>query len=65
MKFLNDSDYVEFYARELREDNKIFEQQKIFIEDQFKASSSLFKNKFGKDFKKNARIYLKQIGLIK
>jgi len=56
-------DYVEFYAEKLKENNSYFSQQKIIIESQIKASSELFKKKFGKgkDFKKNARKYLKDI----
>lgn len=60
-----DMDYVELYAKKLREDNKLFEQQKKLIESQMKSSSSLFKNKFGgKNFKENARKYLKSVGII-
>ncbi|MBL7148243.1 MAG: hypothetical protein ISS82_05440 [Nanoarchaeota archaeon] len=63
---INDLDYVEIYAMKLREDNSFFVQQKKLIESQLYGSSSLFKNMFtcGKDFKINARKYLKEIGLI-
>ena len=62
---MTDLDYVEFYARELKKNNKLFKQQKRLIEAQITASSSLFKNAFGeKDFKAEARKYLKGIGSI-
>lgn len=61
---MNDLDYVELYAKKLKEDNRFFEQQRELIENQMKASSSLFKNMFGKNFKENARKYLKEVGLI-
>jgi len=59
-------DYVEIYAMKLRKDNSFFVQQKKLIESQLYGSSSLFKNMFTdrKDFKINARKYLKKIGLI-
>ena len=63
---MDDLDYVEFYAKKLKEDSTIFKQQKILIESQLKASSQLFKNMFGeKNFKQNARKYLREVGLIK
>ncbi len=56
-----DLDYVELYAKMLREDNSLFKQQKKLIESQLKSSSSLFRKMFGKkDFKRNAREYLKK-----
>ena len=52
MKPLKKIDYVKLYAKRLKEDNSLFKQQKIFIESQFHASHSLFKNMFaGQDFK--------------
>ncbi len=63
-KILDDLDYVVIYAKQLSKNKKLFEQQKRLIEDQIAASSSLFKNSFGKDFKQGARKYLKGIGLI-
>lgn len=61
-----DSDYVKLYAEKLKEDNSLFAQQKKLIESQIKSSKSLFANSFsGKDFKKNARKYLREIGLLK
>ena len=64
MKNMSDLDYVVLYASKLKEDHKLFAQQKRLIENQIKASSSLFKNAFGREFKENARKYLKGIGLI-
>jgi len=59
-----DLDYVELYAEKLKNNNKLFAQQKKLIEAQLKASSSLFKNMFRKDFKKLARKYLRERGII-
>lgn len=65
MKIMNDLDYVELYAKKLKEDNQLFKQQKILIESQMHSSASIFKNMFGnKNFKENARKYLRKIGLI-
>jgi hypothetical protein len=61
---MKDIDYVELYAKKMKDDNSLFHQQKIIIESQFKGSSSLFRNMFSGDFKTNARKYLKEIGLI-
>lgn len=62
---ITDMDYVELYAKKLKEDNSLFKQQKMIIESQIKSSNSLFLNMFGnKNFKQNARIYLKSVGLI-
>jgi len=57
--------YVELYSKELKENPKLFSQQKMLINSQIKASNSLFKN-FGKGekFKQNARKYLKGVNLI-
>jgi len=59
-------DYVEFYANKLKRDNSFFNQQKMLIESQLQSSSSLFRKMFvsQKNFKNNARKYLKGIGLI-
>ncbi|MEA3514419.1 MAG: hypothetical protein U9R34_03010 [Nanoarchaeota archaeon] len=64
---VTDLDYVELYAKRLREDNTLFKQQKKLIESQLHSSSTLFKNMFGtsRDFKRNARQYLREIELIK
>jgi hypothetical protein len=64
MKIMSDLDYVVLYASKLKEDNRLFAQQKRLIENQIKASSSLFKNAFGREFKENARKYLRSIKLI-
>lgn len=61
---MNDLDYVELYAKKIKEDNGLFEQQKKLIESQLKSSSSLFRNMFSGDFKSKARRYLEQIGLV-
>ncbi len=61
---MKEIDYVELYAEKLKNDNSLFKQQKMLIESQLKASSSLFRNMFkGEDYKKKAREYLKGIGL--
>ena len=58
-------DYIEIYAKRLKEDNSLFKQQKMLIESQLHSSSALFKGMFakGKEFKANARKYLSSIGL--
>jgi len=62
---MSDLDYVELYANKLKEDNRLFLQQKKLIESQLHASSALFKNRFGeRNFKENARVYLRDVGLI-
>ena len=60
---MSDLDYVVLYAEQLKKNKDLFEQQRRLIEDQIRASSSLFRNYFGKDFKKGARKYLKEVGL--
>lgn len=64
MKLKTDLDYVELYANKLKLDNSIFKQQKKLIESQLKSSSDIFRQKFGKDFKLNARRYIKEQKLI-
>ena len=60
-----DLDYVELYATILKDDNRLFEQQKKLVESQLKSSKIIFLKRFGdKNFIKNARKYLKEIGLI-
>lgn len=60
-----DKDYIEFYALELKKNPKLFKQQKTLINNQIQSSRSFFKNLFrGKDFKKEARVYLKARNLI-
>jgi len=61
---LTNLDYVEFYARKLKQNPEIFIQQKKLIESQMKSSKEIFRKKFGKNFKENARKYLRKIGLI-
>jgi hypothetical protein len=61
---LKEIDYVRLYAERLREDNGLFEQQKRFLDGQYAASRSLFKNMFRKGFKRGARAYLRGRGLI-
>ena len=65
MKPRDDMDYVKIYARKFKEDNNLFKQHRKFIEAQLKGSESLFKKMFGKNFKFNARKYLKRRGIIK
>ena len=65
MKKISDIDYVELYANKLKYDNSLFKQQKMLIESQLRASSSIFRNMFaGDNFKEKARAYLKSIGLL-
>jgi hypothetical protein len=60
-----DLDYVEVYAENLRTNPKLFEQQKMLINNQLESSINFFQNRFkGKDFKTEARKYLKDRGLI-
>ncbi|MBU4351969.1 MAG: hypothetical protein KJ939_02700 [Nanoarchaeota archaeon] len=59
-----DIEYVELYAEELINNPKLFEQQRVFIESQMKASKELFLNKFGENFNEGARKYLKERDLI-
>ena len=61
---MKEIDYVELYAKKLREDNSLFQQQRILIEAQLQGSSSLFKKMFSGNFKAKARKYLRGIGLI-
>lgn len=58
-----DLDYVEIYAKKLKEHPEFFKQQKELIESQLSSSSALIKKRFSKgNFKEQARIYLKEIG---
>ena len=58
-------DYIKLYAEKLKNNHQLFSQQKMLIESQLYASSSLFKKMFeGHDFKENARKYLRKRGLI-
>ncbi len=66
MKKLSQLDYVKMYAEKLKNDNSLFKQQKMLIESQIRASSSLFKNMFaGRNFKSCAREYLRKTGILK
>ncbi len=62
---LTDLEYVQYYAEKMKKDNKYFAQQKILIDSQIKSSRTLFQNQFKSDFKKEARKYLKGVGLLK
>ena len=62
---LTDMDYVELYAKRLKHDPSLFRQQKLLIESQLQSSHSLFKAMFGKNFKENARKYLRSVRLIR
>lgn len=64
---MSDLAYVELYAKALRKDNSLFKQQKMLIESQLQSSRDTFRNMFGtgEEFKRNARKYLRGIGLIK
>ncbi len=66
MKLATDMDFVEFYAKKLKEDKRHFEQQKIIIESQMESSAALFRKLFGEgeEFKANAREYLRKMGII-
>jgi uncharacterized ion transporter superfamily protein YfcC len=62
---ITDLDYVKLYAKKLKKDKSLFEQQKKLIESQMKSSSELAKKMFGeKDFEINARKYLRKINLL-
>jgi hypothetical protein len=61
---MKEIDYISYYAKKMKEDNAYFKDQKMLIESQLKSSREIFKNKFGKDFKKNARLYLKEVGIL-
>ncbi len=65
MDFSSQLDYVEFYANMLKADCTHFEQQKMLIDSQLQASSSLFKRMFAGDFKAKARNYLRGVGMLK
>lgn len=60
-------DYIELYAKSLREDNSLFRQHKKLIDSQIHGSVILFRRKFGvgESFKENARNYLRELGILK
>jgi hypothetical protein len=60
---MKEIDYVKIYAKSMKNDNTFFKQQKVLIESQMKASSSLFKSKIKN--KRQAREYLKKVGILK
>ena len=65
MKPLTDLEYVEYYAQLLSADPSLFSQQARLVSAQLQGSRTLFTNWFkGKDFKVEARKYLKGRGLI-
>jgi hypothetical protein len=66
MKKTPEIDYVELYAKKLLHDPSLFKDQKMLIDSQIKSSRELFRKRFGEgeEFKKNARIYLKEMGMI-
>lgn len=57
-------DHVEKYSEQLAADNTGFEQHKKIINSQLQASKELFSHKFGKNFKQEARKYLRETRLI-
>lgn len=65
----SDLDYVEIYAENLKNNNKLFKQQKELIDSQTISGAALTKKRFGskyeKDFKTNARKHLRKIGFMK
>jgi hypothetical protein len=65
MKPTTDMDYVELFAKKLKEDKNLFQQQKALIESQLHSSWAIF-SKFGtgNKFKTKAREYLRGIGLL-
>ncbi len=65
MKLMDDQHYIEIYAEKMKENKNLFKQHKKFIESQLNGSEALFRKMFGKDFKLNARKYLRSIKLLK
>ncbi len=61
---ITDLDYVKLFAEKLKNDNRLFVEQKKFIESQIKMSSSLFQKMFAEDFKTNARKYFRKRKII-
>ena len=61
-----DLEYIELYADKLKSDNRYFKEHKMLIDSQIKSSRELFRKRFGigETFKKNARAYLKEIGIL-
>jgi hypothetical protein len=62
---ITDLDYIQLYAEKLKENPKLFKQQKDLIESQLLSGAALVKKRFSNgDFKTQARIHLKEIGVI-
>jgi hypothetical protein len=60
-----DLDYIDLYAEKLKENPSLFKKQKELIESQLESSSALFKKRFSnKNFKTNARNYLKVLSIV-
>lgn len=57
---MDEIDYAGKYAEQLRDNPALFHQQKQFLEAQYQASRSLFKNLNKKEIRK----YLKGRGLL-
>lgn len=66
MKPTTDMDYVELFAKKLKEDKNLFQQQKTIIESQLHSSWEIFRKKFGtgEEFKAKAREYLRGTGFL-
>lgn len=64
MNFSSDMDYVIFYSTQLKNNASLFKQYKVFIESQIHASQQIFSSFKEKDFKSNARKYLKKRGIL-
>ncbi|MEK6927343.1 MAG: hypothetical protein AABX11_02830 [Nanoarchaeota archaeon] len=56
---ISDSEFVKLYAEKLLLDKSLFEQQRILIESQLKATNEIFRKLFGDNFEENARKYLR------
>lgn len=63
MRFQADINYINHFALALKENPKMFQEKKKFIEAQLKSSQEIFKALCSGNFKKNAREYLKKRGL--
>ena len=64
-KPLIDLDYVNYFAQRLRDNPSLFKDNKLLIDSQIKSSKEIFLKRFGKkNFKENARKYLREIGIL-
>jgi len=62
---LRELEFIEYFAIRLRNDNRLFNLQKEIVEGHIHSLNKYFKNKFGdKNFKENAREYLKRMDII-